>query len=372
MIFSLLILSLASLSLAAIHNVDVGQQGLTFTPNAIFATPGDQVIFTFHAKNHSVTQSSFASPCGQKNGGFNSGFMPVPANQTDNLPTFTITVNDTSPIWIFCDQAANTVNSHCGAGMVFAVNCGQTGAANSFTNFQQSALAIGAALKADAAAGSTTAAYGGVTIPGAPSATPVTETIALSTSTWTTTYSSYPGSPNATPASSPQVIQVVVGGPGGNLFNPSRVSASPRDIISFQFQQKNHTVTQSSFADPCRPLNANGTVGFDSGFQFVPPNSTNFPVWNLTINDTSPIWAYCRQVGHCGSGMVFAVNSVENSPRNFSAFQGLAKTLNGTGTASNGTNTASSPGATNTSSALKTSASLGSLVLVLAMWTLIL
>lgn len=40
-------------------------------------------------------------------------------------------------------------------------------------------------------------------------------------------------------------------------------------------QQKNHTVTQSSFADPCRPLNANGTTGFDSGLYVV---STGAPI----------------------------------------------------------------------------------------------
>jgi hypothetical protein len=62
--------------------------------------------------------------------------------------------------------------------MVFAVNCGQDGSPNSFTNFKQAALAFGAAQSsalpsatpgASAAApaddGWTTAAYGGYTIP---------------------------------------------------------------------------------------------------------------------------------------------------------------------------------------------------------------
>lgn len=38
----------------------------------------------------------------------------------------------------------------------------------------------------------------------------------------------------------------------------------------------------------------------------------------------------CRQGNHCGSGMVFAINSDESSGRSFSAFQDLAKQLNGT------------------------------------------
>ena len=38
-----------------------------------FADPGDQVVFHFQQKNHTATQSSFADPCGLKDGGFNSG-----------------------------------------------------------------------------------------------------------------------------------------------------------------------------------------------------------------------------------------------------------------------------------------------------------
>jgi hypothetical protein len=75
------------------------------------AQVGDQVVFHFLAKNHTVTQSSFADPCGKKDGGINSGLsayspffsrlhpdpsrsQPVPANTTDNFPTFTIEVKD--------------------------------------------------------------------------------------------------------------------------------------------------------------------------------------------------------------------------------------------------------------------------------------
>lgn len=75
MLLSFLLLRLATLSFAEIHNVQVGQGGLQFTPDAIAANPGDQVVFTFVQKNHcksglldlclltasAVTQSSFAS-----------------------------------------------------------------------------------------------------------------------------------------------------------------------------------------------------------------------------------------------------------------------------------------------------------------------
>jgi len=335
-------LALLPFAAAAVHDVQVGGAGgaLVYDPEAIAAQPGDQVIFHFNPKNHSVVQSSFADPCGPKDGGVNSGFMPVSANTTDNFPTFTINVNDTQPIWVYCGQAANTPASHCGAGMVFAVNCGADGTPNSFTNFKKSALAVGASLSAAASAPTSTApstwtaAYGGYTIPPPPVPVPVTQTITLESSTWVTTYSSYPDSPGPTPAAlAGTVHKIIVGGPGNLTFDPPHIAAQPRDTVVFEFHQKNHTATQSSFADPCRPLSANGVSGWDSGFFPVADNATTFPTWNITVNDTAPIWAYCRQktpVSHCGSGMVFAINSDESGARNFTAFQEVAEQLNGT------------------------------------------
>jgi hypothetical protein len=168
--------------------------------------------------------------------------------------------------------------------MVFAVNCGLDGAPNSFTNFKNSALAVGASLSSAVSSSTApwpTAPYGDYTIPPAPEATVVTQTVSVDGSVWTTTYDSYPGSPAPTPATlEGQVHRVVVGGPGKLVFDPPQVSAQPRDVVVFELfvlhsafasilkslssHQKNHTVTQSSFADPCRKLNVNGTTGFDS------------------------------------------------------------------------------------------------------------
>lgn len=53
---------------------------------------------------------------------------------------------------------------------------------------------------------------------------------------------------------------------------------------------------------------------------------------------TNPIWAYCQQATHCGQGMVFSANAVESGPKNFSAFQALAKQLNGTSPSANQSN----------------------------------
>lgn len=129
--------------------------------------------------------------------------------------------------------------------MVFAINCGADGTQNSFTNFKNAALSIGASLKAAAASASpaatdapaayATAAYGDVTIPAAPAVTPVTQAVTLGTETWTTTYNSYPGSPAPTPAAAEGTVhKVIVGGPGKLTFDPPFISALPRDTVVFE------------------------------------------------------------------------------------------------------------------------------------------
>lgn len=360
--FAYLSLGLALMPFVVSKSFDVqvgGPNGtLEFDPPALSAAVGDMVVFHFNPKNHSVFQSSFASPCGLKEDGFQSPFHPVAANSSvDTRPTFTVMVNDTNPVWVYCAQAANTPASHCGQGMVFAINCPSDDSPNSLGNFKKQALAIGASLSAAASAASATptggyggsdgsptltAAYGGVTIPPAPSATLVTAEITLdSTSIWTTVYTSFVNSPAATPVAADGAVHtVVVGGTGKLFFSPDHLIAAPRDQIVFQFQQKNHSVVQSAFADPCRPLNAlNATApqGFNSGFHAVGANDTDFPTWSVTVNDTAPIWAYCGQTtptSHCGAGMVFAINAIDNSTHNFAAFQTLAEQLNGTASAS--------------------------------------
>lgn len=95
--------------------------------------------------------------------------------------------------------------------MVFAVNCGANGTANSFTNFQNAALAVGASLSA-AAAASTATAYGGYPAP---------------------TGTTAPNSPTSTPAVGGQVHTVVVGGTS-LVFDPPHISALPGDTVVFE------------------------------------------------------------------------------------------------------------------------------------------
>ncbi|KAA1469212.1 hypothetical protein DENSPDRAFT_772604 [Dentipellis sp. KUC8613] len=117
---------------AANFQVQVGANGgLAYDPPMVNASVGDTISFVFMAKNHTVTQSTFAAPCENMTNGIDSGFQPVAAGAT-SLPSWSFTVNDTSaPLWFYCRQTG-----HCQKGMVFAVN---PTAAKTFANFQAAA-----------------------------------------------------------------------------------------------------------------------------------------------------------------------------------------------------------------------------------------
>lgn len=119
-----------------------------------------------------------------------------------------------------------------------------------------------------------------------------------------------------------ETILVKVGEGGGLTFSPESVTVKQDDVIAFQFLSKNHSVTQSSFADPCTRLTT-PTLGIDSDYQPVPANATMVPQWSFTVvNATAPLWFYCKQGAHCKAGMVFAVNP--NAERTFEAFKSKA------------------------------------------------
>jgi len=126
-------------------------------------------------------------------------------------------------------------------------------------------------------------------------------------------------------------ITVTVGAGGNLTYTPAEVQAEVGDVVNFVFTSKNHTVTQSSFANPCKLLvNATTNVqGFDSGFVPVGniTNEADFPVYSIKVQDTKPIWAYCKQGTHCsGAGMVMAINAVTDPAGNtFEKFLANAK-----------------------------------------------
>ncbi|KAG9565700.1 hypothetical protein KCU71_g6419, partial [Aureobasidium melanogenum] len=142
-----IVLSLLGTAYAASHSVDVGEGGLVFSPNSTTAAVGDTVTFHFYTRAHGVARSSYTGPCAAIDNGFNSGFVRVASGES--ATTFTITINNTDPIWYYCPQG-----DHCQAGMVGVINPPSSGNQN-----------IGGFINAASTAGSSTVpsqVYGGI------------------------------------------------------------------------------------------------------------------------------------------------------------------------------------------------------------------
>jgi len=109
---------LSSTALSIVHDIDVGNGGLTFTPDHITAKVGDHVNFHFFAGGHSVAQSLFKSPCapsGPK--AIYSGFQNPSGSSEEAKLMFSMRVNTTDPIWLYCSQV-----EHCQNGMSMVIN----------------------------------------------------------------------------------------------------------------------------------------------------------------------------------------------------------------------------------------------------------
>ncbi|KAF8875450.1 hypothetical protein BD779DRAFT_1804617 [Infundibulicybe gibba] len=107
-------------------------------------------------------------------------------------------------------------------------------------------------------------------------------------------------------------------------ISPNAISgANVGDTITFQFRSNNHSVTQSSFIDPChRPTLG---AGISSGFQLI-TNPIGLPEFSFTLNTTAPLWFFCAQTqpfDHCQMGMVFAINPTPDET--FDMFQSTAQ-----------------------------------------------
>ncbi|KAF2471578.1 uncharacterized protein BDR25DRAFT_285084 [Lindgomyces ingoldianus] len=137
------------------------------------------------------------------------------------------------------------------------------------------------------------------------------------------------------PSSGPMTHTVIVGGMKPVAtgmapvlgYSPEAITANQGDMVKFVFMQKNHTATQSTFADPCKKMDG----GMDSGFMPNPEGKAGVE-WNMTVSTTDPIWFYCRQQNgiHCGKGMVFSINAATSGDKTMAAFKQLAINQNGT------------------------------------------
>jgi len=136
-----------------------------------------------------------------------------------------------------------------------------------------------------------------------------------------TTTSTAPAVPSAPPNTAGH-INVNVAENSTFTFGPSEITAPNGTSVTFWFPNTgvDHSVTQSSFQAPCTYLaaSANNTAGFDSGLT----NSKQFTI--IITDDTKPIWFHCKQVLHCGMGMVGSINAPTNGTNTFSAFQAAA------------------------------------------------
>lgn len=67
-------------------------------------------------------------------------------------------------------------------------------------------------------------------------------------------------------------------------YRPESITANVGDVVEFQFMQKNHTATQSTFAEPCKAMEG----GKDSGFMPNPDGAAGV-TWNMTVETTDAI-----------------------------------------------------------------------------------
>ncbi|KAG6360760.1 hypothetical protein INS49_011826 [Diaporthe citri] len=186
---------------------------------------------------------------------------------------------------------------------------------------------------------------------------------------------------------SAQKVQVVTVSTANNslVYTPDNIKANPGEMVQFQFVAGNHTVTQSTFDQPCAPISTIQTnvTGFHSGYQPAAASKETgmIPTYTVMINDSKPIWLYCAQGKHCQSGMVMVINenTSANATRSLTEFKSLAAkaqsntapsggsttggttgTGTGTGTESGSSASPSSPGQTTAAgSMVKVGGSLG-------------
>jgi plastocyanin len=133
------------------------------------------------------------------------------------------------------------------------------------------------------------------------------------------------GQPPSNTVSLTGVTHSVIAGLAGLHFDPNNVVANVGDIVEYHYLPKNHSVAQSSFQNPCVPINNNAIF---SGFfpttsgqnvsvtrpwhiaerevlTFIQPD-----VFQIVVNDTNPVWIYCAQTdgSHCQNGMASVIN----------------------------------------------------------------
>jgi len=112
-------------------------------------------------------------------------------------------------------------------------------------------------------------------------------------------------------------------GTTGLVFDPQVITAATGDFVNFEFRGGNHTVTQSSFANPCTQQFNTVTQanGFSSPFMPFDATTGQIGVFTLEVTQTTnPIWFFCARKPHCHSGMYGAINPPTTGEKTFAAF----------------------------------------------------
>ncbi|KAF2756945.1 hypothetical protein EJ05DRAFT_48578 [Pseudovirgaria hyperparasitica] len=275
-----------------------GKTVVHYVPDRVEAAIGDVVLFHFKRAAHSVTQSTFDTPCTPlKNGDinvFDTDLIPNPDNAEGETFQRAFVVHDTAPKWFYCKQQnAN----HCGQGMVFGIN-----PKDKMDAFIQ---------KAKDQNGSK------VSLPVPASATPeptAASTVVSSVATETAASSAVVETPSAINTGGHASSTVIVRGNGQDIpfqYTPPFVQGlKAGDELIFDFRARNHTLTESSLADPCKRKEG----GVDTLFaNFNPDNQAGKFLFTLKIESDQARYFYCKQGngganGHCKAGMVFGVN----------------------------------------------------------------
>jgi len=156
--------------------------------------------------------------------------------------------------------------------------------------------------------------------PAAPTSAPAAASGSSAAAAPSSTAPAAAAAPSA-PPNTPGNVNVDVAFNKTFVFNPSNFMAANGTKVNFFFPNSPvpHSVSQSSFAAPCTYLAASGSApgGFDSGLQVGKQ-------FTITITDDSkPIWFHCKQVGHCGLGMVGSINAPATG-NTFDAFKAAA------------------------------------------------
>ncbi|TCD66748.1 hypothetical protein EIP91_000989 [Steccherinum ochraceum] len=149
----------------------------------------------------------------------------------------------------------------------------------------------------------------------------------------------------ASVAVSAKNIVVTVGGNTTSnataVFNPAQIFAELNDIVFFNFTEGNHTVTQSSFGNPCIFLDFTNSTqhGFDSGFRNA-GNGSNVTIQSVPITPellNQTIWFF--DFNTCTEGGVGGININDSSTATLDGMVRNAIRLNGTNTTTSSSST---------------------------------